>query len=481
MALVGEMRYLQIGSNTYEIPTSELPIASSSTLGGIKVGTNLSIDSSTGVLSASFTETDPVFSASVAYGITQNDIDSWNAKISDTGKWNGVTLSRSFLASSGDLYVPVVTNNTATTANYYLCTSTPTANKIVRWNNDKYLISTTPSANDNSTKVATTAYVDAAIPTWAKASTKPSYTASEVGAVAISAVGAASGVVPLNASSKIDSTYLPSYVDDIVEGYYYNNKFWEEAAHTTEITGEAGKIYVDLSTNKTYRYSGTAYIEVSSGSLVTISRNLTSGTKSATINVDGTDYDIYSVTNTDQNVTQTAVDTSTGAQYRILLSNSTNDTTETNEVFKAGKLIYNPYNSSLIFYPNASMCALKMYYNDNIYFNLQPYGYSGNSSTYNAIVKFISGSGKDVILRGISTPSSNNDATNKLYVDTRSLPTGGTAGQVLKKTSSTDYAVEWGAVDALPVVTSSDNNKVLTVVNGAWAAANLPVYNGGVS
>lgn len=51
MALIGEMKYLQIGSNTYEIPTSELPIASSSTLGGIKVGTNLSIDSSTGVLS----------------------------------------------------------------------------------------------------------------------------------------------------------------------------------------------------------------------------------------------------------------------------------------------------------------------------------------------------------------------------------------------------------------------------------------------
>lgn len=33
----------------------------------------------------------------------------------------------------------------------------------------------------------------------------------------------------------------------------------------------------------------------------------------------------------------------------------------------------------------------------------------------------------------------------------------------------------------LPTVTASDNGKVLTVVNGAWAAASLPVYNGGVS
>lgn len=33
----------------------------------------------------------------------------------------------------------------------------------------------------------------------------------------------------------------------------------------------------------------------------------------------------------------------------------------------------------------------------------------------------------------------------------------------------------------LPSVTASDNGKVLTVVNGAWAAASLPTYNGGVS
>ena len=33
----------------------------------------------------------------------------------------------------------------------------------------------------------------------------------------------------------------------------------------------------------------------------------------------------------------------------------------------------------------------------------------------------------------------------------------------------------------LPSVSASDNGKVLMVVNGAWAAANLPVYNGGVS
>ena len=49
------MKHLVIGSNTYDIEEYTLPVASSSTLGGIKVGSGLSIDSSTGVLTASGT------------------------------------------------------------------------------------------------------------------------------------------------------------------------------------------------------------------------------------------------------------------------------------------------------------------------------------------------------------------------------------------------------------------------------------------
>lgn len=75
--------------------------------------------------------------------------------------------------------------------------------------------------------------------------------------------GANNGLAELDSSGKVPSTQLPSYVDDIIEGYYYNNKFYNEAAHTTEITPETGKIYVDLTTNKTYRWSGTAYVEIS--------------------------------------------------------------------------------------------------------------------------------------------------------------------------------------------------------------------------
>ena len=67
--------------------------------------------------------------------------------------------------------------------------------------------------------------------------------------------GAANGVCPLGGDSKIPNSYLPSYVDDVLEYDTFSN---------FPATGEAGKIYVAKDTNKTYRWSGTQYTEISS-------------------------------------------------------------------------------------------------------------------------------------------------------------------------------------------------------------------------
>jgi len=96
---------------------------------------------------------------------------------------------------------------------------------------------------------------DPTVPAWAKASTKPSYTASEVGAVATTAVGSANGVAELDSTGKVPAAQLPSFVDEIIEGYLNpaDGKFYEESTYETEILGEEGKIYTELATNKTYR------------------------------------------------------------------------------------------------------------------------------------------------------------------------------------------------------------------------------------
>lgn len=87
--------------------------------------------------------------------------------------------------------------------------------------------------------------------------------ATDVGAIASTLKGANNGVAELDASGKVPANQLPAYVDDVVEGYLNGGKFYEESGHTTEITGESGKIYVDLTSLKTYRWSGTAFVVIS--------------------------------------------------------------------------------------------------------------------------------------------------------------------------------------------------------------------------
>lgn len=88
--------------------------------------------------------------------------------------------------------------------------------------------------------------------------------ATDVGAIPTSAKGAANGVASLDGTGKVPAAQLPSYVDDVLEGYLHTDgKFYKEAAHTTALTAESGKIYVNLTNGVVYRWSGTAYVEIS--------------------------------------------------------------------------------------------------------------------------------------------------------------------------------------------------------------------------
>lgn len=78
-----------------------------------------------------------------------------------------------------------------------------------------------------------------------------------------SAKGQANGVATLGEDGKVPANQLPSYVDDVLEGYFNADKFYKEEGHKTPIDGEQGKIYVDLHTNATYRWSGTVFVAVS--------------------------------------------------------------------------------------------------------------------------------------------------------------------------------------------------------------------------
>ena len=81
--------------------------------------------------------------------------------------------------------------------------------------------------------------------------------------------GTASGLATLDTSGKVPSAQLPSYVDDIIE---------VPSSSNFPNPGEIGKIYVTLDTNLTYRWTGSTYVEISSGPSPSITTPIVAGT-----------------------------------------------------------------------------------------------------------------------------------------------------------------------------------------------------------
>lgn len=105
-----------------------------------------------------------------------------------------------------------------------------------------------------------TGLVEADIPAlgWAKITSGKPTTLAGYGitdGLSSSLLGANNGIATLDSTGKVPASQLPSFVDDVVE-------FANLAAFPA--TGESGKIYVDISTNRTYRWSGSVYVEIAS-------------------------------------------------------------------------------------------------------------------------------------------------------------------------------------------------------------------------
>lgn len=101
--------------------------------------------------------------------------------------------------------------------------------------------------NINSTSATQAATANAVKKAYDKANHSHPY-------LAASLKGAKNGVASLDENGLVPSSQLPSYVDDVLE--------YDKLASFPK-TGESGKIYVAQDSNKTYRWSGTAYVEIS--------------------------------------------------------------------------------------------------------------------------------------------------------------------------------------------------------------------------
>lgn len=137
-----------------------------------------------------YTETDPVFTASAAHGITSPDISSWNSKS---------TVSVSRKTTSGTNIADITINGTTTklyapqggagtVTDVKVDGATVVTGGVAEIDlTGKADVSSVPTKVSDLTNDSgyITGYTetDPTVPSWAKASSKPSYTAAEVGAV----------------------------------------------------------------------------------------------------------------------------------------------------------------------------------------------------------------------------------------------------------------------------------------------------------
>lgn len=133
------------GVVTIQFPTAySLPIASSSTLGGIKVGSGLSINSSTGVLSATYSYTLPTASASTLGGIKVGS----GLAITDAGVLSATysyTLPLAANGTRGGIQIGYTESGT----NYAVKLSSEKAYVTVPWTDTK----NTAGSTDTSSKI----------------------------------------------------------------------------------------------------------------------------------------------------------------------------------------------------------------------------------------------------------------------------------------------------------------------------------------
>ena len=184
-----------------------------------------------------------------ATAVTKSDITALGIPAQDTNTtYTVATTSKDGLMSSEDKTklngIATGANKTVVDSSLSSSSTNPVQNKVI----NSALAGKVPTSRTVNGKALTN---------------NITLTASDVSAIPSSQKGTAGGVASLDSSGFILSSQLPPSVDEILEGYLYNNTFYEDEEHDVEIDAQSSKIYVDLSNNLTYRWSGTAYVEIS--------------------------------------------------------------------------------------------------------------------------------------------------------------------------------------------------------------------------
>ena len=219
------------------------------------------------------TETDPVFKASAAYGITASDVSNWNNKSDFSGNYNDLTNKPTIPSKTSQL-----TNDSGFI----------TDAGVTSWN--------------NQTGAVTFSETDPTVPAWAKAPNKPTYTASEVGAVPITRKvndKALSADITLTASD-VDAlpsnTPIPTKTSDLtndsgfltsaVTTFNGQSGAVTYSAPVSSVNGQTGVVSLSIPTKTSDLTNDSGFVDVSGASAAAPVQSVNGGTGTVVLDAD---------------------------------------------------------------------------------------------------------------------------------------------------------------------------------------------------
>ena len=231
----------------------------------------------------------------------------------------------------------------------------------------------------------------------------------------------------------VDQSNLPSYVDDVLE-------YADEASFPG--TGEAGKIYIALDTNYTYRWTGSVYVKISDVLSASEVLSLFEGETGRDVSVDGTKLDSIEASATANSAGDGISDTSGVLSVDLTTASGT-----TLVLSSMDETIYNQtYTTSTV---TGTRAMLNTFTDDS---NYRVYKYDAGGGTFYCVMyseltsvwtAFTTSTDPDTLTNGDAIGPSNDDAitSNSDTQDGKNVPdedharvsyTGGSNGSNLE-------------------------------------------------
>lgn len=418
------------------------------------------------------TESDPIFTASAAYGISAGDITNWNSKTSNVGTITGITMNGSSKGTSGVVDLGTVLTTESDPVFLASAAAGITSSNISAWSGKQdALVSGTNIKTINNESILGSGNITIAA---ASAETDPIFSASP--AAGITATDITNWNAKLDSFTETDPLFTASAAAGITSGnitnwnsavtnsHTHSNKSILDDISSSDITNwnsktdNVGTITGVTMNNTSMGTSGVVDLGTVITSETQLSKGATSGNGNAVTDISVSGHEITFTKGSTFITSSDLTSYADGAEY-----DSTNH------------LIYLKHGNTRLSNPINAADFIKDGMVSTVTVGTPATGI--NAGVMCLIVTFNTDAGTSPIELPISQIFNANNYYTKTEIDNAGYLTSHQSIKTINNNTITGTGNV--TINELPTVTSSDNGKVLVVVNGAWTLVTpAQIYSG---